>query len=394
MKLWNEYKLNKEIEDFTVGEDYILDQKLVGYDCIGSIAHAKMLGKIGILKKNELKKIIKELNNIIKLNERGKFKLLKEEEDCHTAIENYLTRKLGNLGKKIHTGRSRNDQVLTALRLYYKDELKNCQNLVRDLIIEIRKFIKKYGMIKFPGYTHTRKAMPSSVGLWGDSLAESMEDNLRFLNFTTELINQSPLGTGVGYELPIRVDRNYTAKLLGFKKIQKNPIYVQNSRGKFESTILHTLSQIMFDLNKVASDLIIFSMPEIGYFEIAPEFCTGSSIMPHKKNPDALELLRAKYYVVLSYEFQIETLIGNLISGYNRDLQLTKGPTIKGIETTKESLAIAALIMKNLKANEEKCKKGLTEEVYATKKVYDLVKKKIPFREAYRKISKNLHKQE
>ena len=392
MKLWNEYKLNKEIEDFTVGQDHILDQKLVKYDCIGSIAHAKMLGKIGVLKKNELKKIIKELNNIIKLNERGKFKILKEEEDCHTAIENHLTKKLGNLGRKIHTGRSRNDQVLTALRLYYKDELKNCQNLVHDLIIEIKKFIKKYGRIKFPGYTHTRKAMPSSIRLWGNSFIESMEDNLRFLNFTVELINQSPLGTAVGYELPIKVDRNYTAKLLGFKKIQKNPIYVQNSRGKFESTILHALSQIMFDLNKIASDLIIFSMPEMGYFEIPPEFCTGSSIMPQKKNPDALELLRAKYYVVLSFEFQIETLIGNLISGYNRDLQLTKEPTIKGIKTTKESLAIATLIMKNLEANEEKCKKGLTEEVYATKKVYDLVKKKIPFREAYKRISKNLYK--
>ncbi len=392
MKLWNKYKLNGEIENFTVGEDYILDQKLVEYDCIGSIAHAKMLAKIGILNQQELGKIIKELNNIIELHKKDRFKILKEEEDCHTAIENHLTKKLGVLGKKIHTGRSRNDQVLTALRLYYKDELKNCRNLVDDFVKESRKFVAKYGKIDLPGYTHARKAMPSSIEMWGNSFVESMNDNLKLIDWTLELIDQSPLGTGAGYGLPIKVDREYTAKLLGFKNIQKNPIYVQNSRGKFESTILHTISQIMFDLNKMASDLLLFSIPEIGYFEIPEEFCTGSSIMPHKRNPDVLELLRAKYYIVVSYEFQIKNIIGNLLSGYNRDLQLTKEPIIKGIEITKESLSIANLLIKNLRVNENKCNQGLTEEVYATEKVYDLVKKKIPFREAYKKISEKYTK--
>ncbi len=392
MKLWNKYKLNGEIENFTVGEDYILDQKLVEYDCIGSIAHAKMLAKIGILNRQELGKIIKELNNIIELHKKGRFKILKEEEDCHTAIESHLTKKLGVLGEKIHTGRSRNDQVLTALRLYYKDELKNCRTLVDDFIEEAGKFVAKYGKIDLPGYTHARKAMPSSIEMWGNSFVESMNDNLKLIGWTLELIDQSPLGTGAGYGLPIKVDREYTAKLLGFKDIQKNPIYVQNSRGKFESTILHTLSQIMFDLNKMASDLLLFSIPELGYFEIPEEFCTGSSIMPHKRNPDALELLRAKYYIVVSYEFQIKNIIGNLLSGYNRDLQLTKEPIIKGIETVKESLSVASLLIKNLKVNENKCNQGLTEEVYATEKVYDLVKKKIPFREAYKKISEKYTK--
>ena len=388
MKLWNVYKLNKEIEDFTVGEDYILDQKLVKYDCIGSMAHAEMLGKIGVFKEEEVKKIVKELNNIIQLAKVGKFKILQEEEDCHTAIENYLTKKLGDLGKKIHTGRSRNDQVLTALRLCYKDDLENCMKLIRDFIEAMREFVKKYGKIKLPGYTHTRKAMPSSIALWGDSFIESMEDNLTLINFVFKLVNQSPLGTGVGYELPIKVDRRYVSKLLGFKKIQKNPIYTQNSRGKFESTILHSLSQVMFDLNKMANDLITFTIPELGYFEIPPEFCTGSSIMPQKQNPDVLELLRAKYYTILSYESQIKTLIGNLLSGYNRDLQLTKEPTIRALEITKKSLSIAKLIIENLKVNEEKCKKGLTEEIYATERVYKLVEKGVPFRKAYQKISK------
>jgi len=295
---------------------------------------------------------------------------------------------LGDLGKKIHTGRSRNDQVLTALRLCYKDDLENCMKLIRDFIEAMREFVKKYGKIKLPGYTHTRKAMPSSIALWGDSFIESMEDNLTLINFVFKLVNQSPLGTGVGYELPIKVDRRYVSKLLGFKKIQKNPIYTQNSRGKFESTILHSLSQVMFDLNKMANDLIIFTIPELGYFEIPPEFCTGSSIMPQKQNPDVLELLRAKYYTILSYESQIKTLIGNLLSGYNRDLQLTKEPTIRALEITKKSLSIAKLIIENLKVNEEKCKKGLTEEIYATERVYKLVEKGVPFRKAYQKISK------
>ncbi len=388
MKLWNAYKPNKEVENFTVGEDYLLDQKLVEYDCLGSIAHAKMLNKVNILAGGELRKIIKELNNIIRLNKKGKFIILKEEEDCHAAIENHLIKKLGLLGKKIHTGRSRNDQVLTALVLYYKDELTNCRNSAKDLTGEIRKFVKKYGKIKFPGYTHSRKAMPSSIALWGNSFIESMDDNLKLLDFTLDLIDQSPLGTGAGYGLPMNVEREYTAKLLGFKKVQKNPIYVQNSRGKFASTVLHALIQIMFDLNKIASDLIIFTIPELGYFGIPDAFCTGSSIMPHKRNPDVLELLRAKYYVIVSYNSQVENIIGNLLSGYNRDLQLTKEPTIKGLEMTKESLAIMKLIIKNLKVDKEKCSQGLTEEIYATEEVYDLVKKKVPFREAYNKISK------
>jgi len=376
MKLWEKgYRLNKQIEEFTVGDDYILDQKLIKYDCIASIAHTKMLGKIGILKKGETQKLIKKLNNIIDLTNKGKFKILKEQEDCHTAIENYLTKKLGDLGKKM-------------MRLYYREELNDRKNLINELIKAIAKFVKKYGKIKLPGYTHTRKAMPSSIAMWGDSFIDSMKDNLKIVDSTLQLIDQSPLGTGAGYGLPIKIDRKYTARLLGFKKLQKNPIYTQNSRGKFESTILHALSQIMFDLNKIATDLIIFSIPELGYFELPKELCTGSSIMPQKKNPDVLELLRAKYHIILAYEFQVKNIISNLPSGYNRDFQLTKEPTMKGLEITKEGLSIMNLIFQNLKVNKENCNKALTKDVYATEKVYKLVKKGVPFRAAYKKISK------
>jgi argininosuccinate lyase len=389
MKLWQkDYKLNKQIEEFTVGEDYILDQNLIIYDCMASIAHAKTLGKIGILKREEVQKLVKEINHIIELDQKGQFKISKEQEDCHTAIESHLTKKLGDLGKKIHTARSRNDQVLTALRLYCKDQLNDCKGLATELIKQIEKFIKRYGEIKFPGYTHTRKAMPSSVALWGNSFIDSMKDNLIALDFALELIDQSPLGTGAGYGIPLEIDRKYTAKLLGFKNVQQNPIYTENSRGKYESTILHILSQIMFDLNKIASDLILFSMPELGYFELPEEFCTGSSMMPQKKNPDVLEILRAKYHVVISYEFQIKNIISNLLSGYNRDLQLTKEPTMKGLEITKESLYITSLIFSKLKVNKKNCEQSLTKDIYATEEVFGLVKKGIPFREAYKTISK------
>ena len=390
MKLWRKgYKLNKQIEEFTVRDDYLLDQRLVKFDCLISIAHAKMLGRIGILNKTEIKKITQGLQKIIKLDKRKKFKIKKAEEDCHTAIENYLTKRLGKLGEKIHTGRSRNDQILGVLRLYYKEEFKKIEKLSSKYIDSIRKYLKKYGKTKIPGYTHSRKAMPSSINLWGNSFIDSMKDNLKLIESTLNIIDQSPLGGGAGYDLPIKINKQYIARSLNFKRVQNNSLYCQNSRGKFESTILHTLTQIMLDLNKIASDLIIFSMPEFGYFELPKEFCTGSSIMPQKKNPDVLELVRAKYYVVVSYEFQIKNIIGSLLSGYNRDLQLTKGPTMKGLEITKESLSIMSLILRELKINKENCKKALTKDIYTTERVYKLVKKGIPFREAYRKISED-----
>ncbi|MDE1870407.1 MAG: argininosuccinate lyase, partial [Candidatus Micrarchaeota archaeon] len=324
MKLWEKnYRLNKEIEKFTVGEDYLLDKKLVKYDCIASIAHVGMLGKIGLLKDTEVKKLKTELRGIMELDKKGKFKIAQADEDCHTAIENYLTVHLGQLGMKVHTARSRNDQSLTALRLYYKNELKESEKLVEDLIQKLETFKSKYGEIEFPGYTHTRKAMPSSIGLWSGAFIDSMKDNLKVIRVVLDLVDQSPLGSGAGYGVPIKIDRNYTAKELNFGKVQVNPIYVQNSRGKFESIIVNTLSQVMLDLNKIASDLILFSMPEFGYFILPKQFLTGSSMMPHKNNPDLLEILRGNYHVINSYEFRIKGIVGNMISGYNRDIQLT-----------------------------------------------------------------------
>lgn len=389
MKLWEkEYKLNKQVENFTIGDDYILDTKLISYDCIASITHAQMLGKIDVLKKSEVKKIVSVLNDIIKMDSIGKFKISKEQEDSHTAIEEYLIKKLGSVGEKIHTARSRNDQVLVALRLYYKDELLACKKLAGEFIHILQNFIEKYKDVKLPGYTHMRKAMPSNISMFGNSFIDSMKDNLKLIDSVLGLIDQSPLGAAAGYGTSIDIDKEFVANMLQFSKVQENPIYTQNSRGKFEATILHSLSQIMFDLNKLASDIILFSMPEFGYFNLPEDICTGSSIMPHKKNPDVLELVRAKYHIVVSYEFQIKELTSNLISGYHRDLQLTKKPVMKGIDITKSSISIMNLVISNLKIDKQKCQKALSEEIFATEEVYKLVKKGIPFREAYRIIAK------
>jgi len=392
-KLWDKgYDLNKTIESYTVGNDPILDKQLIYYDCIASIAHTKMLGKMGLLTKTEAMYLVQELKHIIDLDKKGEFPITQDQEDCHTAIEMFLTNSLGDVGKKIHTARSRNDQVLTALRLYYKDQINNINQLIEGLIYSISSFTSDHGNIQFPGYTHMQRAMPSSFDLWGTAFLDSMKDNLLLLDTVNKLVDQSPLGTAAGYGVPLNIDREFTAKELGFSSVQNNSVYTQFSRGKFEISVLHVLSQIMLDLNKIASDLILISMSEFGYVEIPDEFCTGSSIMPQKKNPDVLELLRAKYHVVSSFEFQVSQLTANLISGYNRDIQLTKEPVMRGFSITAESIKIAILLFQNISVNEQKCKDAMTDELFATEKVYELVKKGVPFRDAYLKIAKTINK--
>jgi argininosuccinate lyase len=388
-KLWQKgYQLNRQIEDFTVGDDHILDQRLVRYDCRASIAHAQMLGKIGILSEENVKVLVNELEHIIELDKKGKFRITKGDEDCHTAIENHLTKTCGHAGKMIQTFRSRNDQVLAALRLLYKEELLEIDTLITKVNQALSQFKKRYIHVKIPGFTHTRKAMPSSVELWSNAIIDSMKDNQRMLKAGYDLIDQSPLGTGAGYGIPFEIDRQHTANQMGFDRVQDNPIYVQNSRGKFESVILHALSLILFDINKTASDLILFTLPELAFFELPDEFLTGSSMMPQKKNPDVLELLRANYHIIVSYEFQVKNIISNLISGYHRDFQQTKGPTLKGFETTKRSLSVLTLVFENLSVNEDNCRRAMTNELFATEKAYHLVRQGMPFRDAYLTVAK------
>ena len=390
MKLWNKgYSLNKEIEKFTVGNDFLIDKGLVRYDVFGSIAHAMMLGKMGIFSDSDLEKIRKALVEILRLSEKNEFQISIEDEDVHTAIENFLTKKLGNLGKKIHTARSRNDQILVDMRLYSKERLLEVQKSVLGLASALAEAAEKNKQIPMPGYTHSRKAMPSSIGLYFGSFAESLIDDLELIEEAYEINDQCPLGSGAGYGLSLNVDRQLVSGLLGFEKVQNNVLYVQNSRGKFESICIFALSAVMSDLARLANDLIIFSMSEFGFFELPDELCTGSSIMPQKKNPDVFELARAKAAKVDSNLFLVKSLLNKLPSGYNRDLQLTKEPLMESFDITLATLRIFGIVIKEIKVNREKCVEACSQEIFATEKAYELVKKGVPFRTAYQKAAKN-----
>jgi argininosuccinate lyase len=388
MKLWDKgYDLDKDIESFTVGDDYILDQRLVRHDCTASLAHARMLHKIGLLSSKELSQLVSGLKEIVALDAQGQFVIRKEDEDCHTAIENRLVSKCGDAGRKIHTARSRNDQVLTALRLYEKESLAHLRDKIADLKKVLAAAAKKQGGIALPGYTHMRRAMPTTVAQWLGCFRAACDDDLRLSDFISKLIDQSPLGSAAGYGVPVlNIDKRMTASLMGFSKVIENPIYAQMTRNKFEASIAHLCSQIMFDLNKLATDLILFSMPEFGFVKLPDAFCTGSSIMPQKKNPDVLELVRGKYHVILGEEFKIKSLAGNLMSGYNRDIQLAKGPLFDCLDITLSSLNIMAVVVAGLHFDTVKC--APAQELFATEEAYKLVEQGMPFRDAYRKVAR------
>ncbi|MGB9821069.1 MAG: argininosuccinate lyase [Pseudothermotoga sp.] len=390
-KLWQkDYKLDPVVEQFTIGNDYIIDMKLIKYDIMASIIHAKMLLKMGYIAQDEFEKLKGTLEELLVLVEQKKFQVKEQDEDCHTAIENYLTQKLGDTGKKIHTARSRNDQVLTALRLLYKDELGQIEKLIDELRKAIGRFSKKYGQVKFAGFTHTRKAMPTDFRTWAMALNDALKDDLRILKTVRQLVDQSPLGTGAGYGVPIQIDRKFTAEELGFGKVQENPIYTQLSRGKFEYLLLHCLSQISYDLNRFASDMILFSLKGIGYLILPKELCTGSSIMPHKLNPDVLELVRAYHSRNLSRMVECAMNTLNLITGYHRDLQLLKETVIGSFQDTKNVLRVMKVVFEKIQVNKKACSESLTDEVLATHEVYELVNQGVPFRDAYKTIAQQL----
>jgi argininosuccinate lyase len=392
-KLWQKdgMQLNKIVESFETGEDLLLDQKLVEFDVLGSLAHAKMLCQIGILTKNELNSLEKGLKEISNLNKIGKFNLEMGDEDIHSKIENYLTEKYGEAGQKIHTGRSRNDQVLTALRLFTKKNLLDIKKEAKNLIHSFNSFAEKYQELEMPGYTHMQKAMPTTVGVWAKSFSESLVDDLICLDSAIKLNNQSPLGTGAGFGVPIlNLDRELTTKLLKFNKVQENPIYCQNSRSKIDAVTSSALISILMTINKFASDIMVFTTSEFSFFQVSDDLITGSSIMPQKKNIDIAELLRSKVNVVLGNYTQIVSLSSNLISGYNRDIQDSKKALMENLDITSASLKVTNILLNNLLPNKKSLATTMTPELYATEEAFKLVKTGVPFREAYQKIGKLL----
>ena len=391
-KLWqkNNIEYNKTLEKFLTGEDLLLDQKLVAFDIYGSLAHGAMLKKISILTAPEYKTIKKHLLGIISLYEKGQFVLQFGDEDVHTKIENYLTEKTGDIGKKIHTGRSRNDQILVDLRLYTKSSMLA---IWEESLLLLEVFLDKaqeYGDIPMPGYTHMQKAMPSSVGMWLGAYIEGFLDSLKVFKTAYDLNNQSPLGSGAGYGVPLPLDREYTASLLGFEKVQDNSLYTQNSRGKIESVVVFALLQVMFDISRFASDVLLFTTSEFDYFSVSDEVTSGSSIMPQKKNVDIAELLRSKIHVLEGNLLQIIGITSNLPSGYNRDLQDMKKPYMESLELTKDSIEIAKLLLQSITPKKDNLLKAMTSELYATQVAYELVQSGMPFRDAYLKVGKNL----
>lgn len=393
-KLWqkNQTKLHPLVEKYTVGDDYIWDKKLILYDIQASQAHAEGLKKIKILSEIELKKIKSTLNKLIQELKNGKITVTIHDEDCHTVIENYLIKELGDVGKKIHTGRSRNDQVLVATRLYLLEEHSAIQNKSKRLIKKLISLSEKYALIPLPGYSHTQQAMLSSIGHYLASFSESLTDDLEIINFTNNFISKNPLGSAAGFGVNLPLDRKLTTKLLNFKNIQINSLYCQNSRGKFESLYLEGLTQIMMTLGRFANDMLFFTSRELSYFSFPDELTTGSSIMPQKKNLDALEILRAKVNFVIANQDIIKNISKNLLSGYNRDLQLIKKPLFESIEITKESLDIIDLYLTKMKINEENIISNIKPDIIAADIANDLAKTGMPFRDAYREAMNKIGK--
>lgn len=392
MRLWDKgTKIDSKIEDFVVSCDYLLDQRLVKWDCLGQIAQIKSLQKIGILTKEEESTIKKELLHIIELDSNKRFIIERSDEDVHTKIENYLTERLGPLGKKVHTGRSRNEQIILDLRLYSKDFLLSIKKKHIELCLAFLNFAKENSLVPMPGRTHLQKAMPSSVSLWLCSFLESMLDGASIISSAYAINDTSPLGVGSGYGVCLPIDREFIREILGFKRLQRNPIYVNNSRGKIESYILFSLLWSILDLSKFSSDLLYFTLPEFGYFTLDEKLLLGSSLMAQKKNPSVLEMIRARSHTFISHIFQILSIINSLPSGYNQDFQETKEPFFAGCDLADAIIDATISIIKNLKVNKEALLKGFTPEIFATDHTLKMVlEEKIPFRDAYKRIAKDI----
>lgn len=389
MKLWqNGIKLDKEVEEFTAGSDYLYDQRLVEYDCMVSMAHSKLLLKMKIITQKEYGELNSELKNIIKLYKKGGFKITQSDEDVHTKIENHLTKKLGSTGKKIHSLRSRNDQVIATFRLYIKDGLLEAAAQAKNLAQELAIFAKNAKGIPMPGYTHMQRAMPSSVSLWAEAFIESLEYDLNCFQFAFAANDENPLGSAAGYGLPVKIDKTITTKALGFSRHFKNPGWVQNSRAKNELAAVFPLMQTMLTLNKLGADLVLFTTKEFGFFALPENMCTGSSIMPQKKNYDVLEILRANLSVVSGNFYSMTANAANLPSGYNRDIQLSKGRVMQSFDVTISSLKMARKIIKKLKTKSGALEKANSPEIYAAQKAIDMALTGIPFRDAYKTVSK------
>lgn len=390
-KIWqtNTSSINQLVEKFTVGNDHILDYQLMPYDIKASIAHAKMLHNIKILDSEELAVVETALNKLLNLWQNGEFNIKQQQEDSHTAIEQYLTKNYGEIGKKIHTGRSRNDQSLVMLRLYMKEKLCNIKEQLIKMCVVLNNTAQQHLHIAMPGYTHMQKAMPTTVGIWLQSFLDAFLDSQIFIEATLKIIDQNPLGSASGFGISnFELDREITTHELNFSKIQKNPIYCGFSRGYFENIILQSLSQPVVIASKFANDMLLFTTNEFNFFSLPDNFTTGSSIMPQKRNYDLFEIMRGNVKRFNAYQNEVQQIVSSIGTGYQRDLQLTKEPFMKGVALCTDTIELLTSVFNNLQINTEYLNAAMTDDIFVTNKVYELVKQGLSFREAYVQIKK------
>jgi len=387
MKLWEKnFEINKEIERFTVGRDREMDLYLAKYDVLGSMAHITMLESIGLLEKEELTQLLEELKNIYHICERGEFVIEDDVEDVHSQVEMLLTRRLGDMGKKIHSGRSRNDQVLVDLKLFTRHELMEIANEVKSLFDELIQKSNQYKDILMPGYTHLQIAMPSSFGLWFGAYAESLCDDMLFLQAAYKMTNRNPLGSAAGYGSSFPLNRTMTTKLLGFDSMDYNVVYAQMGRGKMERNVGFAIATIAGTLAKLAFDACLFNSQNFGFVRLPKECTTGSSIMPHKKNPDVFELIRAKCNKLQSLPQQVTLIINNLPVGYFRDLQIIKEVFLPAFGELKDCLQMTAYIINKIEVNSHILDNPMYDPMFSVEEVNRLAASGMPFRDAYKKV--------
>ena len=386
-KLWEKNtEVNQEIEKFTVGRDRELDLYLARYDVLGSMAHITMLESIGLLGKDEQPVLLEELRRIHADIEAGRFIIEEGVEDVHSQVELLLTRKLGDVGKKIHSGRSRNDQVLVDLKLFTRAQLQDIAEEVRVLFEELQAQSERYKGVLMPGYTHLQVAMPSSFGLWFGAYAESLVDDLLFLQAAYKMTNRNPLGSAAGYGSSFPLNRTLTTELLGFDSMNYNVVYAQMGRGKMERNVAFALAGIAGTLSKLAFDACLFNSQNFGFVKLPDNCTTGSSIMPHKKNPDVLELTRAKCNKIQALPQQIILIMNNLPCGYFRDLQIIKEVFLPAFEELKDCLRMAAYIINKIQVNEHILDDPKYDNMFSVEEVNRLATGGMPFRDAYKKV--------
>ena len=393
-KLWEKgIQTDAFIEKFTVGKDRDLDLELAKYDVQGTLAHITMLESVGLLEKDELDILTKELNRILdEVIEAGDFEIEEGVEDVHSQIELMLTRKLGDVGKKVHSGRSRNDQVLVDIRLFLRDQIKEIAGLCRKLFDTLIEQSEVTQEVLMPGYTHTQAAMPSSFGMWFGAYAESLTDDLKLLESTYHIINRNPLGSAAGYGSSFPLNRSMTADLLGFEGLNVNSIYAQMGRGKTEQTLSFAMAGLAGTLNKLAADVCLYNSQNFKFLKLPDELTTGSSIMPHKKNPDVFELIRAKTNALKALPNQIMMATTNLTSGYHRDFQILKEQLFPALEELKSCLYITEYAAGQITVNDEILEDPKYKLIFSVEAVNELVKEGIPFRDAYQQVAEHIEK--